>query len=127
MNRRRPLDPVLNRIEFPGEEETLIRTWLGSRDFAGSVTRESRRLRVVSPRTVLWACAAAAVTGAGIVAGGSPVIEAAGEPISTFAFLLFGVLVTVSLVGLFATLHPSWQGDAPPPQGPSDSAAQTRP
>jgi hypothetical protein len=50
-----------------------------------------------------------AALAAGVLAGGSPVFDAAGAPLETFAFVLFGVLVTVSLVGLFATLHPSWR------------------
>ena len=108
MKRESHIDPLLERIEFPGEEEGLIRTWLQGRDFADSVVRESRRLRVVSRRSVFWASATVAVVAAGVLAGGSPVFAAAGGGMATFASLLLGVLVTVAVIGLIGTLHPSW-------------------
>ncbi len=129
MNPKEQIDPVLSATQFPGEEEGLIRAWLESRDFAGSVVRESGRLRAISHRSVLWALAAAAVVAAGILAGSSPLFEAVGAPLSTFAFLLFGVVATVSLAGLLSTLHPPWRWDpqARPPQHRPGAPAQRRP
>ena len=129
MNPKEQIDPVLTATEFPGEEESLIRAWLESRDFADSVVAESRRLRVISHRSVLWGSAATAVVAAGILAGSSPLFEAVGAPLSTFAFLLFGVLVTVSLAGLLSTLHPSWRWDQParPPEVRPGARSQRRP
>ncbi len=125
MKRESRLEPVLSHIEFPGEEESLIRTWLESRDFTDTVVRKSRRLRVISHNTVAWGSSLIAVTGAGILAARSPVLAAAGGSVALFACLLFGVLTTANVVGFLATLHPSWYRDrrAPPP-GP---APQTRP
>ena len=108
MKRESPLEPVLSTIEFPGEEESLIRTWLESRDFADTVVRKSRRLRVVSHHSVMWGASLLAVTGAGILAARSPVLEAAGGRVALFACLLFGALTTATVVGFLATLHPSW-------------------
>ena len=121
MKRESHIDPLLNRIEFPGEEESLIRTWLESRSFTDAVVSKSRRLRVVSHHSVLWGSALVAVVGSGVAAARSPVLEAAGGRVATFAFLLFGVLITASVVGFLVTLHPSWYADrrrdpGPPPE-----------
>jgi len=124
LKRESPLDPVLSRIEFPGEEESVIRAWLETGDFAGAVVRESRRLRVVSRHSILWGSSLVAAVAAGVLAAGSSVLEAAGSRMATFACLLLGVLVTASLVGFFATLHPSWYRKSEPQKGP---APQTRP
>lgn len=128
MKREAHLDPVLGAIEFPGEEESIIRTWLETRDFADAVVRESRRLRVVSLQSVLWGSSLISVLGAGILAAGSSVLEAAGGGIVTFACLLFGALVAATLVGFFATLHPSWYRNCGPEPGQRPAATpQTRP
>jgi hypothetical protein len=108
LKRESRLEPVLSTIEFPGEEESLIRAWLDSRDFADGVMRKSRRLRVISHHTVMWGSSLIAVTAVGIVATSTPVLGAVGGSVALFACLLFGVLTTTTVVGLLATLHPSW-------------------
>ncbi len=131
MKRESRLGPLLSNIEFPGEEDSLIRAWLDSRDFAGSVVRKSRRLRVISHHTVVWGSSLVAVTGAGIVAASTPVLVAAGRGVALFACLLFGVLTTATVVGFLATLHPSWWARRQPAAGPAAQgpgpAPQTRP
>ncbi len=126
MKRESHLGPVLSSIEFPGEEESLIRTWLESRDFTDTVVRKSRRLRVISHHTVAWGSSLIAVTGAGIVAVRSPVLVAAGGSVALFASLLFGVLTTATVVGFLSTLHSSWYRDRRR-ETPPEPAPQTRP
>jgi hypothetical protein len=102
------LEPMLRSFEFPGEEERLIRKWLDSRDFAARVVDESRRMRVVSHRSVLWGISLVSAVAAGAAVVGSPLVAAAGASVTTYTSVLMGALVTASVLGLLATLHPSW-------------------
>jgi hypothetical protein len=118
LKRRSGLEPVLRSFEFPGEEERLIRKWLDSRDFAGRVVDESRRLRVITHRSVLWAAALLVAVAAGAAVIGSPVVGGAGASVTTFTSVLMGALVTASIIGLLATLHPSWHRPPRAGRGP---------
>jgi hypothetical protein len=105
---RDALERELAHIEFPGEDEQWIRSYLAGRGFVDSVMRAVGEARIRPSRLRIWAGIALVNIVILVVAGTNPFLVedvlALRNELFTFFFGFLGVTLAGCIVGVFLSL-----------------------
>ena len=104
------MNQALSNIEFPGEDEALVASYLRTTDLAERVLVQTRTLRIASRRHLIWTIFAALMLVLAVTIGLNPTFQTAvsGELswLKATVYVLLGIVVLLGLTGWALTLDP---------------------
>jgi hypothetical protein len=109
-DRPRPdaIDEALTQIEFPGEDEQWIRSYLDGRGFVATVMRAVAQTHIRLSRATVWGGIALLNVAILVVAGINPFLVedvlALREELFTFFFTFLGITLAGCIVGLVLSI-----------------------
>ncbi len=102
--RRDAIDEELARIEFPGEDEQWIRSYLDGRGFVARVMRTVAQTHIHLSRATIWGGVAALNVAILVVAGTNPFLVedvlALKKELFTFFFAFLGITLAGCIAGV---------------------------
>ena len=105
---RDAIDHALSRIEFPGEDEKWINTYLGARRFVDTVMHAVEHARVRLSRAKVWASVALLNAAIIVVAVANPFLVqdvlALKDDLSTFFYGFLGLTLAGCILGLVLSI-----------------------
>lgn len=109
---RDAIERELERIEFPGEDEAWVRSYLARRGFVDSVMRAVAQARIRPSRLRIWGGIALLNLAILVVAGTNPYLVedvlALKDELATFFFGFLGVALAGCIVGVVLSLDFAW-------------------
>lgn len=107
-DRRDAIDEALTRIEFPGEDERWVRSYLDERGFVESVMRAVAQARIRLSRATIWGGIGLLNVAILVVAGTNPFLVedvlALRKELFTFFFTFLGLTLAGCIVGVVLSL-----------------------
>ena len=107
---RADLEQVLSDMEFPGEDEALVASYLRTADLAERVLIQTRKIRITSRRHLIWTVFTVLMLVATVTIGLGPTFQTAvsggSSWLTAMVYGLLGMVVLLGLTGWVLTLDP---------------------
>ena len=104
------MERALSDIEFPGEDEALVASYLRTTDLADRVLIQTRTMRIISRRHLIWTIFAVLMVVTTIAFGLNPTFRttvAGGSSwLMPMTYGLLGIVLLLGLTGWALTLDP---------------------
>ncbi len=109
---QQPIEEVLSRIRFPGEDEQAILDYLESVRFPDRVMERIEEERQIVQKTAVWVAFALfnlmLIVLFGIGGTVYPSVPAVPVPLNNFIFLFLGITFLGSVIGIVLSLDTKW-------------------